>query len=210
MGPGSPCSEAEELARELLKELRSSMLERLKGVADETRRLLLLLAWLCTRIEDRGLGRLVVTGGFAVEVYTGRAYRTLDIDVVAEGCSAKVLEVFLESIGERVARGYVPRPEYLALKSIDIVSTVYDRELPPVKLLVDEFRIYVEPPETLIAVYLAGWKFWGSTEDRDKALLLLASMESLVDWGFLREAARRRRVEDYLERLVELVKRVGP
>ena len=62
----------------------------------------------------------------------------------------------------------------------------------------------------MIAVYLAGWKFWGSTEDRDKALLLLASMESLVDWGSLREAARRRRVEDYLERLVELMKRVGP
>ncbi len=37
-----------------------------------------------------GIGRIVVTSGFAVEIYTGRVYRTMDIDVIVEGEKAKV------------------------------------------------------------------------------------------------------------------------
>jgi argininosuccinate synthase len=38
--------------------------------------------------EERGLGRVIVVGGFAVEIYSGGAYRTGDIDIVVEGSGA--------------------------------------------------------------------------------------------------------------------------
>ncbi|WP_460024312.1 hypothetical protein [Infirmifilum sp. SLHALR2] len=45
------------------------------------------LAAVNTFLAERGLGRLVIVGGFAVEIYSGGAYRTGDVDVVVEGAA---------------------------------------------------------------------------------------------------------------------------
>lgn len=95
----------------------------------------------------------------------------MDVDVIVEGRGAlRVVEKLLTMVLEPIGQGYLPREETLSLKSIDIVSTIYDRGAAPVKILVDGYYVYVEPPGELVVRYLAGWKFRGSREDRDKAL----------------------------------------
>ena len=204
MGGEGP--EAEAVALRLYRELVETLLPRLRGVRDETRRFLLLLAWLNTRLEELGLGRVVVTGGFAVEVYTGRVYRTMDVDVIVEGRGAlRVTEKLLSMVSELIGRGYLPREEALCLKSIDIVSTLYDRGAAPVKILVDGYYVYMEPPEELVVRYLAGWKFWGSREDRDKALWVYTVWRDRLDHEYLWQRAREEGVEDRLRELALFV-----
>ena len=192
-----------------LKEELPNVLRTIRDFTDESRRYAYFIAWLGSRVEEVGLGKVVVTGGFAVELYTGRVYRTMDVDLICEGRSAEIIEEFLKEFSERLGRGYLPRIEELSLKSIDIVSTVYNRELPPVKVYINNFRLYIDPPEHLIVTYLAGWKHWGSTEDRDKALWLLVATKSIINQEVLRELAHKENVEDLLNKLIAKIRKLG-
>jgi hypothetical protein len=174
----------ESIVSELMKEFEGSVLPKLNTIVEDTKRYLYFIAWLNTFIEGRGLGRVVITGGFAVEVYTGRVYRTMDVDVVVEGCS-DVVEEFIRRFSEKIGRGYLPTYEVLSLKSIDIVSTVYTRRKEPTKLYVDDLYVYIDPVEDLITTYLSGWKYRGSTEDRDKVVWLLITWRDRLDWDYL-------------------------
>jgi hypothetical protein len=197
---GEENTETERVVSEMLSVFEEKILPRLLTTSDETKRYLLFTAWLNSFLEERGLGRVVITGGFAVEVYTGRVYRTMDVDVIVENAS-RVVEEFLEKFSERIGRGYLPVYEVLSLKSIDIVSTTYTRKKSPVRVLVEEFYVYLDPVEDLIAVYLEGWKYWGATEDRDKALWLLYTWSSRLDWEYLEELCREKGVLDKLGEL---------
>jgi hypothetical protein len=195
----------EKAVENLLLSIRSKINE-LAREPDETSRFLKLSALINTFLESQGLGRIVITGGFAVEVYTGRTYRTMDVDVIAEGLSEEILRRTLENIGRRIGRGYLIDYGDLMLKSIDIVATTYTRRKKPVKLVVDEDYVYLDPPEDLIVVYLAGWKFWNATEDRDKALALLKIFQNKLDEKYLDERAKDENVIDKLGELTELIK----
>ncbi len=169
---------------------------------DETKRYMLFIGFLNEWFQNRELGYIVVTGGFAVELLTGRAYRTMDVDVITSNpFVADVLEGFLSRISERIARGYLPLDEVLAVKSIDIVATAYTRRRKPVTIIIDEYRVYIDPPEELIVSYLASWKHRGSTVDRDKALWLLITLNERLDHEYLRERARMENVIDKLDAL---------
>jgi hypothetical protein len=195
----------EKAVENLLLSIRSKINE-LAREPDETSRFLKLSALINTFLESQGLGRIVITGGFAVEVYTGRTYRTMDVDVIAEGLSEEILRRTLENIGRRIGRGYLIDYGDLMLKSIDIVATTYTRRKKPVKLVVDGDYVYLDPPEDLIVVYLAGWKFWNATEDRDKALALLKIFQNKLDEKYLDERAKDEDVIDKLGELTELIK----
>lgn len=82
----------------------------------------------------------------------------MDVDVIVEGRGAlRVVEKLLTMVLEPIGQGYLPREETLSLKSIDIVSTIYDRGAAPVKILVDGYYVYVEPRESwLYATSRAG------------------------------------------------------
>jgi len=175
---------------------------------NETRRYIKLMAWLNTEFERRELGRIIITGGFAVEVYSGRIYRTMDVDIIVEGKACDILEALLKRIGERIGRGYLLKYEELELKSIDIVSRVYNRRLAPVKLQVDELYVYLDPPEALITTYLAGWKFWDATEDRDKAIWLLAATKPILKIDVLNKLAKESDVADKLNELFSMLMEV--
>jgi hypothetical protein len=187
-----------------MKEFEGSVLPKLNTIVEDTKRYLYFIAWLNTFIEGRGLGRVVITGGFAVEVYTGRVYRTMDVDVVVEGCS-DVVEEFIRRFSEKIGRGYLPTYEVLSLKSIDIVSTVYTRRKEPTKLYVDNLYVYIEPVEDLITTYLSGWKYRGSTEDRDKVVWLLITWRDRLDWDYLNSICVEKGVMDKLKELIELI-----
>lgn len=194
----------ESIVSELMKEFEGSVLPKLNTIVEDTKRYLYFIAWLNTFIEGRGLGRVVITGGFAVEVYTGRVYRTMDVDVVVEGCS-DVVEEFIRRFSEKIGRGYLPTYEVLSLKSIDIVSTVYTRRKEPTKLYVDNLYVYIEPVEDLITTYLSGWKYRGSTEDRDKVVWLLITWRDRLDWDYLNSICVEKGVMDKLKELIELI-----
>lgn len=202
---GGKSSKVEKAVENLLLSIRSKINE-LAREPDETSRFLKLSALINTFLESQGLGRIVITGGFAVEVYTGRTYRTMDVDVIAEGLSEEILRRTLENIGRRIGRGYLIDYGDLMLKSIDIVATTYTRRKKPVKLVVDGDYVYLDPPEDLIVVYLAGWKFWNATEDRDKALALLKIFQNKLDEKYLDERAKDEDVIDKLGELTELIK----
>jgi hypothetical protein len=188
----------------MLRVFEDKILPRLVSISEETKRYLLFTGWLNSFLEERGLGRIIVTGGFAVEVYTGRVYRTMDVDIIVEG-SSRVVEEFMEKFSERIGRGYLPLYDVLSLKSIDIVSTAYTRRRSPVRMIVEEFYVYLDPVEDLVAVYLEGWKYWGSTEDRDKALWLLYVWSSRIDWSYLEDICREKGVLDKLMELKQLL-----
>ncbi|MEL9997857.1 MAG: hypothetical protein QXH99_05130 [Sulfolobales archaeon] len=194
----------ESVVSELMKEFEGSVLPKLNTIVEDTKRYLYFIAWLNTFIEGRGLGRVVITGGFAVEVYTGRVYRTMDVDVVVEGCG-DVVEGFIRRFSEKIGRGYLPTYEVLSLKSIDIVSTIYTRRKEPTKLYVDDLYVYIEPVEDLITTYLSGWKYWGSTEDRDKVVWLLITWRDRLDWDYLNSICVEKGVMDKLKELMELI-----
>jgi hypothetical protein len=197
-----------ELAESLYVEFEKEILPRLKEITEETKRYLYLIAWLNTKLEGGGLGRIIITGGFAVEVYTGRIYRTMDVDVIVEGINAgSLVERFLEKFSEKIARGFLPKYELLQLKSIEVVSVVYGRKSQPTKLVVGDFHVYVEPVEELVITYLAGWKFWESTEDRDKAYWLYALWRERIDHEYLESRAVEEGVYDYLKALQDMLKR---
>jgi len=194
-GEGSKAEVVDELLRDFNRPLIGSE-------PDEARRYLRLFAWLNTWLEKNGFGRIIITEGFVVEVYTGRAYRTMDVDVIIEGVEAtRIIEEFLGRTAERLGRGYLPYAEAISVKSIDIVSVIYDRELKPVKLMVNDEYVYLEPPEELLLRYLATWKFWGSTEDRDKAIWLYYIWRDRMNLDYV---ARKSRLGDMYDKLVEL------
>jgi len=195
-----------EVVKELLEEFSTSVLRELESEVDEARSYLKFLAWLNRRLEEKGVGRIIITGGFAVEIYTGRVYRTMDVDVVVEGAgAARIVEEFLKRIGEKIGRGYLPYAEVISAKSIDIVSTAYDREMKPVKLVVGDRHVYVEPPEELLIRYLAAWELRGSTEDKDKAVWLYYTWRNRMGLGYVADKVRRAGVEDKLSELQQLV-----
>jgi len=82
---------------------------------------------------------------------------------------------------------------------------VYNRKPAPVKLQVDELYVYLDPPEALITTYLAGWKFWDATEDRDKAVWLLATTKPILNMEVLSKLAEESNVTDKLRELLNML-----
>ena len=73
----------------LYREFKEKILPELERTRDETKRYLKLIAWLNTKLEEKAKGRIIITGGFAVEVYTARTHRTMDVDVIIEDSQRK-------------------------------------------------------------------------------------------------------------------------
>ena len=182
----------------MLRELLSRVGE-LKG--SETDRFLKFLAILNTLLEGKGLGKIIVVGGFAAEVYSGRSYRTGDVDVVIEGGGADIVREVLREISDFGRRIYLPKIREVSEKGVDIVGEIYNRRKPPLEIHVDSYYVYIAPPEEIVITYLEAWKFWGSAEDRNKAVLVYCSQLSFIDKQYLEAESERRGVRDYLEKL---------
>ncbi|BBG27904.1 hypothetical protein IC007_2459 [Sulfuracidifex tepidarius] len=145
-------------------------MSELKG--SETDRFLKFFAILNTLLEEKKLGRILV-GGFAAEIYSGRGYRTGDVDIIIEGGAGDLVKQVLKEISDRGLRIYLPKIREISEKGIDIVGDVYTKRKPPIRMQVDSsYYVYILPPEEVIITYLEAWKFWNSTEDRIKAVLV--------------------------------------
>lgn len=185
----------DELFRWLL-----SKIDELEG--SETDRFLKFFAILNTFLEEKGVGKIIIVGGFAAEIYSGRSYRTGDVDIIVEGDKDLVSHV-LERISEKGLRILLPKIKEISEKGIDIVGTVYDKKKKPWKINVNSYHVYIIPPEELILIYLEAWKYWNSLEDRNKAVLVYCAMKEKIDEKYLEEEAKRKSLTDYLQKAKE-------
>lgn len=191
-----------EYCNSLLSEFNEKIAPRLKEIAQDTERFLYFIAWLNTRLESWSRGRIILVGGFAVEILTGATYRTLDVDIIVEG-SKDLVEEFLKRISEpRTSRVFVPKLRALANKGIDIVGSAYSKVKEPIRIEINEYYVYMEPCEELILTYLSAWKFWGSLEDRDKVYALVKVYWNRIDRSYILKEAAKRNTEDKLKEIL--------
>lgn len=199
---GGECSQSREVVRELVKSIERFTSE-LAGL-NETEKFLRFACWLNSELESRGIGRVVIVGGFAAELYSGRAYRTGDVDLIVEGeGAAELVKELLRELGELGLRIYLLKFPELSAKGIDIVAREYGYPKPPITVECSAGRVYIVPPEELIVSCLSAWKSWNSLEDRDKAYLVAAAQYERLDLGYLRARAREEGVEDLLDRVLK-------
>ncbi len=173
---------------ELVNEFSSKVLEELRRIPSETNRFLYFLAWLSTRLEEWGLGRIVIVRGFSVEFYTRASIRTIDVDVVILGSPTAtiVMRKFLDAIGSiHEGRVYVLAPlRQLLSKAIDIVDDdLAKRRL--VRIKINNYRVYIQSPEDTLVYTLNAWKFWRSSEDELRARILVEVLKNKLNEEYL-------------------------
>ena len=185
---------------------------RLARVED---RFALVLAVLNRGLEEEGLGRIIVVGGFALELLVGGAMRTLDIDIVVEGYeAAHVVEEVLRRLGrgaEASARGPI-LPLGDAEKAIDLVATTYRAEFPPIRVTVPGAGwFYIEAPEQLTIHYLREWLYRGSKEAKHRVILLVGVLGETMNIAKLREnlAKEDKKLLERLDEAITLLRRHG-
>lgn len=182
-----------------------NILKRIDAISDVSNKLLYLLSSINSYLESKGIGRMIIVGGFAVELYSGGTYRTGDIDIIIENARAsKIVREILKEIGfERTGRIYLSE-EFLE-KAIDIVGVVYDKPKEPVKIEINNFWIYILPPEETIISCLNAFKYWNSDVDFEKSAMVLKAQEKRIDWEYLERRAREEGVIEELRRIRDLV-----
>ena len=57
----------------------------------DTRKFMVFIGSLNKFFEDKNIGRIIIVGEFAVEIYAGRGYSTADIDIITEGHGSDTL-----------------------------------------------------------------------------------------------------------------------
>lgn len=144
-------------------------------------------------------------GGAAVELYSGGAYQTGDLDFVGElGEEGKRR---LEAVGfRREGRHWIhehhriflvfPGAELGAGQRAGIIE-------------VGEYSVVVIGLEELVVDRLAAWQFWSSGIDAVNALRLLQGSAADLDRDRLRELADARGVTPALEALERFTDRLG-
>ena len=167
-------------------------------------------------LEEEGAGRIIVVGGFALELLVGGAIRTLDVDLVVQGYEAfKALEEALRVLGEKLGATSTRGPVLSlggAEKSLDLVASSYRPVFPPIRVVVPSFGwFYVEAPEELLLRYLREWVYWDTAEARARVLLVLGALGDRMNLEKVLEAARQEdeALEKKLREALELLKRRG-
>ena len=163
------------------------------------------VACLNSFLERHGIGRLIIVGGYAVELYSGGAYKTGDVDVIVEGDVDFVKSVLSKLSGKRGGRIWVLREIGLISKAIDIVSSLYDKEKNPVRVEVEDFTVYIEPPEETIISCLNACIYWKSDLDCEKAAMVMAAQWDRIDWSYLRARSEKENVAEILEKIKTIV-----
>ncbi|WP_333639217.1 hypothetical protein [Pyrobaculum aerophilum] len=133
-----------------------------------------LLAELNREVESRQLGRVVIVGGFAVELYSGGAYRTGDfvLDTYKPEEARRVFEEIAESRGwRRVSRTYEgPSALFLDLVGYEYIGRVK----------ICGGTAYVQSPEDAIVSSLNACVYRNSPGDCERAVAALAAQHERI------------------------------
>jgi len=163
-----------------------------------------LASWLQSLYPPRER-RPILVGGAAVELYTGGAYTTGDLDFV--GSVPPAVAKSLSAAGfTKVGRHWVHESAKVFL---EFPGTDLEPSPEPVEHRFGGRRVTIIPIEGLLADRLAAWKFWKSGVDAVNALLLLRSSSFPTDLNLARDLSRILEVDDELERLIRWHERLA-
>lgn len=151
-----------------------------------------------------GVRRPILVGGAAVELYTGGAYTTGDLDFVGS-VPPEVAAVLAASGFARAGRHWIHEAAQVFL---EFPGADLEPAAEPVNLVFGDKAVILIPLEGLIADRLAAWKFWRSGVDAVNALLLLRSAPP-ADLKLAQRLSRSLEVDDELDRLVRWNKRLA-
>jgi hypothetical protein len=138
----------------------------------------------------------------AVELYSGGAYRTGDLDFA--GSLGEEAAHQLRAHGfEKHGRHWIHEEHQIFL---EFPRAALETEERAATIEVGEYTVLVIGLEELIVDRLAAWQFWRSEVDGVNAFLLVRASES-IDWTRLRKLSEKREVVDSLDTLEELADR---
>ncbi|NHZ73722.1 MAG: hypothetical protein GWP16_04555 [Nitrospirae bacterium] len=179
-------------------------LETILELHEGSARTAALAAWV-QELYSKGSPRPVLVGGAAVELLTGGAYTTGDLDFVGEVPSD--VESKLKEHGfERHGRHWVHEKGQIFLEFPG------DRlEAPETSLEInfDGSIVEILSPEAVLVDRLASWAFWHSEVDALNAVLLWRATERSLDRKILRELVRQRKLEETWEEFLRFMDSVS-
>lgn len=153
-----------------------------------------LASWFQRLYEGAGEPPPVLVGGAAVELYTGGAYTTGDLDFVGS-LPDPVAEKLRRAGFRRQGRHWLHREGQIFIELPG--SALGDREM-AVRLRHGESEVVVVDVEALLVDRLAAWEFWGSGVDGVTALQLLSIQGENIDEERLEELADARELSSAL------------
>lgn len=147
----------------------------------------------------------VLVGGAAVELYTGGAYTTGDLDLVGT-VSPRAAKVLAASGFRRRGRHWVHEEGQVFLEFPS--SSLHEGEK-AVRYAAGRQSVLVVTAEDLIAERLAAWQHWRSVIDGVNAWLVFRAQSGPLDRRRLGRQARARDSEDALRALRRLSRRAS-
>ena len=169
-------------------------LSRLKKEQNPLRMKMLLLGYVTDRLENKAQ-HVVLVGGQAVETYTGGQFLTGDVDITTT--DSETTEAILTSLGFRKV-SMIWLNQQLGV-AIQIVGNVLTGSLEKTcTIQTGPYNVKVIGVEDLIVDRLSHAKFWKNPGDLEKARVLYASFKKQIDESYLKEAAKKGDVEDFL------------
>lgn len=174
---------------------RKSLLKLLRGRDDLTEKKMLFLGWLNKQLPPGE--KAVLVGGSLVQFYSGGAYESVDIDLVAR--RREEISAVLNDAGfKEDVRGF----EDLELGIVVDVSTKGLRPTETVEVARFEgLDVPLVSLEDSITDRLLAAKFWRSNQDWEQALLLYRVNKSRVNEAQLDAKAKANDVDDFVKRL---------
>ena len=139
----------------------------------------------------------VLVGGAAVELYTGGAYRTGDLDFV--GRVPREVSRMLEGTGFKKRGRHWIHEE--AEVYIELPAAAFDRKVRIDAIQIDEWTIVLLSPEDVLVDRLAAWKFWRVPVEGINSYLLYRARGQAMDGKRLEEVAGVEGVADALDSL---------
>lgn len=147
----------------------------------------------------------VLVGGAVVELLTGGAYVTGDLDFVGT-VPASVARALAAAGFERHGRHWVHEDGQVYL---EFPGSSLDPRETTVRLQLEGFDLLVISPEDLVAERLGAWKHWRSSVDGVNAWLLLRAMGPSLDLGRLRSRCEQVEAPAALDALLAFSRKLG-
>jgi hypothetical protein len=139
----------------------------------------------------------VLVGGAAVELYTGGAYRTGDLDFVGR-IPSEVSRMLAEAGFRKRGRHWIHEEAQIF---IELPAAEFDRTVRIDAIRINDWTVVLLSPEDVLVDRLAAWKFWRVPVEGINAYLLYRARGQAMDARRLEEAAGVEGVADELESL---------
>jgi len=165
-----------------------------------------IVEWFQGLYETEGQEAPVLVGGGAVELYTGGAYTTEDLDFVGSVPGPGVERELREAGFERHGRHWIHEEAEIFL---ELPASALDEGSRVDEVEVEGHRLKVLAPEAVLVDRLAAWVHWRSSLDGVAAFLLYRELGPGLDQEALHSLAVRDEVLEGLDRLERFVEKLG-